>query len=204
MKEILSVENMRRSDANTIETKTPSLELMYRAGKAVADSVEWRAPVGIVCGYGNNAGDGYVIALELKKRGVDCALVLLGDRFSADGKYYFDKCVANKIPARVAPKVFAIVFSERIAELVRSICLTNKSKSSPLLFETFLSCSISEGFVLKTIASKSSSYNSSSIFLKIEKALLMLCETVCFVFSRPFLNLSKKNIFLLLYNVIYS
>ena len=71
MKEILSVENMRQSDAHTIATEVPSLELMYRAGKAVADSVEWRAPVGIVCGVGNNAGDGYVIALELKKRGIE-------------------------------------------------------------------------------------------------------------------------------------
>lgn len=98
MKEILSVENMRKSDARTIATKVPSLELMYRAGKAVADTVEWRAPVGIVCGYGNNAGDGYVIALELKKRGIDCTLILLGDRFSADGKRYFDQCTAENIP----------------------------------------------------------------------------------------------------------
>ena len=101
MKEILSVENMRRSDAHTIATKTPSLDLMYRAGKAVADAVEWRAPVGILCGYGNNAGDGYVIALELKKRGVDCALVLLSDRFSADGRYYFDKCTEAGIPYKI-------------------------------------------------------------------------------------------------------
>ena len=98
MKEILSVENMRKSDACTIATKVPSIELMYRAGKAVADAVEWRAPVGIVCGYGNNAGDGYVIALELKRRGIDCTLLLLGDRFSADGKHYFDQCTAEHIP----------------------------------------------------------------------------------------------------------
>lgn len=98
MKEILSVENMRQSDARTIATKVPSLELMYRAGKAVTDAVEWRAPVGIVCGYGNNAGDGYVIALELKKKNIDCTLLLLGDRFSADGKYYFDQCTAENIP----------------------------------------------------------------------------------------------------------
>lgn len=98
MKEILSVENMRQSDAHTIATKVPSLELMYRAGKAVTDAVEWRAPVGIVCGYGNNAGDGYVIALELKKKNIDCTLLLLGERFSADGKYYFDQCTAENIP----------------------------------------------------------------------------------------------------------
>ena len=101
MKEILSVENMRKSDAHTIATEVPSLELMYRAGKAVADSVEWREPVGIVCGVGNNAGDGYVIALELKKRGIDCTLLLLEERFSADGKYYFDKCVENDIPYEI-------------------------------------------------------------------------------------------------------
>lgn len=101
MKEILSVENMRKSDAHTIETKTPSLDLMYRAGKAVADAVEWHAPVGIVCGYGNNAGDGYVIALELQKRGIDCTLVLLSERFSADGKYYFDKCAEVSVPYEI-------------------------------------------------------------------------------------------------------
>ena len=101
MKEILSVENMRKSDAHTIATEVPSLELMYRAGKAVADSVKWRAPVGIVCGVGNNAGDGYVIALELQKRGIDCTLLLLEERFSADGKYYFDKCVENDIPYEI-------------------------------------------------------------------------------------------------------
>ncbi len=101
MKEILSVENMRQSDAHTIATEVPSLELMYRAGKAVADSVEWRAPVGIVCGVGNNAGDGYVIALELKKRGIDSTLLLLEERFSPDGKYYFDKCVEENIPYEI-------------------------------------------------------------------------------------------------------
>lgn len=101
MKEILSVENMRQSDAHTIATEVPSLELMYRAGKAVADSVEWRAPVGIVCGVGNNAGDGYVIALELQKQGIECVLLLLEERFSPDGRFYFDKCLEHNIPYEI-------------------------------------------------------------------------------------------------------
>ena len=101
MKDILSVDNMRKSDAHTIATSVPSLELMYRAGKAVSDSVEWRAPVGIVCGVGNNAGDGYVIAIELKKRNIDCTLLLLEKRFSPDGKFYFDKCAENNIPCEI-------------------------------------------------------------------------------------------------------
>ncbi len=97
MKDILSVENMRKSDAYTIAAETPSLELMYRAGKAVSDFADWRAPVGIVCGTGNNAGDGFVIALELKKRHIECTLLLLEERFSADGRYYFEKCLAEGI-----------------------------------------------------------------------------------------------------------
>ena len=92
---------MRKSDAHTISTAVPSLELMYRAGKAVADNAPWCAPVGIVCGVGNNAGDGYVIALELQKRNIDCTLLLLDERFSADGKYYFDKCLDNNIPYEI-------------------------------------------------------------------------------------------------------
>ncbi len=98
MTEILSVENMRKSDSHTIASGTPSLELMYRAGKAVADSVEWRAPVGIICGTGNNAGDGYVIALELQRQNINCAILLLEDKFSEDGRYYFNKCREAGIP----------------------------------------------------------------------------------------------------------
>lgn len=92
---------MRQSDAHTIATEVPSLELMYLAGKAVADSVEWRTPVGIVCGVGNNAGDGYVIALELNKRGIECTLLLFEERFSPDGRFYFDKCIEESIPYEI-------------------------------------------------------------------------------------------------------
>ncbi len=101
MKEILSVENMRKSDAYTIAHSVPSLELMHRAGLAVADAVGWSAPVGILCGSGNNAGDGYVIALELTKRDINCTVILLAERFSADGGYYFEKCREAGIPFEI-------------------------------------------------------------------------------------------------------
>jgi len=144
MKEILSVENMRQSDAHTIATEVPSLELMYRAGKAVADSVKWRAPVGIVCGVGNNAGDGYVIALELQKRGIECSLLLLEERFSPDGRFYFDKCAEESIPYE--------------------ICTDNTDLSR---FSTLVDCIFGTGFkgeargLAKTVIEK---YNSSSAF----------------------------------------
>ena len=94
---IMSVEDMRNSDAATIAGGVSGRELMARAGKAIFDSVTWKAPVAIVCGVGNNAGDGYVLAGLLYDAGIDCKLILLEERFSEDGKYYFDECAKKKI-----------------------------------------------------------------------------------------------------------
>lgn len=88
---VTSVENMRLSDTRTVETKTPSKELMYQAGKGIFESVKWQGKTLIACGTGNNAGDGYVVATLLKEQGKDVELLLVEERFSPDGKYYFDK-----------------------------------------------------------------------------------------------------------------
>ncbi len=98
MTEILTVANMRKSDAAAIAGGTPGRELMRRAGQGIFESVSWKGPVGILCGAGNNAGDGYVLALLLKEEGIPCDLILLSDTFSEDGKYYFDQCRAEGIP----------------------------------------------------------------------------------------------------------
>ena len=89
---------MRSSDRWTIENLVPSKELMERAGKAIFDNVEWKGPVGIICGKGNNAGDGFVVASLLNDHGIDCEIVLLyEDAFSEDGRYFYDKCVQKGI-----------------------------------------------------------------------------------------------------------
>ena len=95
----VSTEVMRESDRWTIENLVPSKELMERAGKAIFDQVDWKGPVGIICGKGNNAGDGFVVASLLKDKGFDCEIVLLyGDSFSEDGKHFYDICVSKGIP----------------------------------------------------------------------------------------------------------
>lgn len=95
----VSTEVMRASDRWTIENLVPSRELMARAGKAIFDHVDWEGPVGIICGKGNNAGDGFVVASLLRDHGIDCEIVLLfEDAFSEDGKYFYDKCVEKGIP----------------------------------------------------------------------------------------------------------
>lgn len=95
----VSTEVMRESDKWTIENLVPSKELMERAGKAIFDQVDWKGPVGVICGKGNNAGDGFVVASLLKDKGFDCEIVLLyGDSFSEDGKHFYDICVSKGIP----------------------------------------------------------------------------------------------------------
>ena len=98
---MVSVETMRKSDAYTIAHLVPSKELMYRAGKGIFEAVCWRVPVGIVCGKGNNAGDGFVAALLMRESEIPCELLLTSDTFSEDGKYYFDKCRAAGVPYRM-------------------------------------------------------------------------------------------------------
>ena len=98
---VVSVENMRKSDARTIEGGIPGRELMLRAGRGVFNSAEWKPPVAILCGSGNNAGDGYVIALLLHKARIPCELILLSEKFSEDGAYYFAQCREAGIPVRL-------------------------------------------------------------------------------------------------------
>ncbi len=101
MQKILSVKEMRESDAATIRGGIPGRELMYRAGAAIIKASEEYVTdfgkVGIVCGSGNNAGDGYVIALLLWEREIPCKLILVEDRFSDDGRFYFDMCLDRGI-----------------------------------------------------------------------------------------------------------
>ena len=94
----VSTEVMRASDRWTIEHLVPSKDLMERAGKAIFEQVEWKEPVGIICGKGNNAGDGFVVASLLKDHGIDCEIVLLyADAFSEDGRYFYDKCMEKGV-----------------------------------------------------------------------------------------------------------
>ena len=90
MIEVLSKENMKISDKIKCDEVT-SKKLMYDAGCAIYNSYNWHGRVLIICGSGNNAGDGYVLASLLLKDNIDVTLYLTTDKFSSDGKYYFDK-----------------------------------------------------------------------------------------------------------------
>ena len=99
MQRIVDVKTMRESDAKAIAGGVAGRELMLRAAKGVFESYPWKGKTAIVCGTGNNAGDGYALALLLQEAKIACEIILLSDRFSEDGAYYFNQCCENKIPS---------------------------------------------------------------------------------------------------------
>ena len=101
MIDCISVENMRQSDAYTIEHLVPSLELMYRAAEGVYRSVEWFGKIVILAGSGNNGGDGYALACILKENGYDCTVFTLGSRLSADSQHY--AVIARQLGVEILP-----------------------------------------------------------------------------------------------------
>lgn len=94
MIKVVSVENMRKSDAYAGEHSASFRELMSRAGSAIFAAVEWRPPVAVVCGTGNNAGDGFAVAVLLKDANIPCTVFLLSDKISDTSQFFFDKCVS--------------------------------------------------------------------------------------------------------------
>ena len=80
---------MGAADAAAIAGGTPGLTLMERAGAAVADAILARfapQPVNVLCGPGNNGGDGYVIARLLQSRGWPVTLMALAAPVTGDAK----------------------------------------------------------------------------------------------------------------------
>ena len=72
MFEVLTAEEMRKADAAAIAGGVAGIHLMEQAGNAVAKAVEDRyaqAPVLVLCGPGNNGGDGFIAAARLKASG---------------------------------------------------------------------------------------------------------------------------------------
>ena len=92
MKDVISATASKENDKLAIENGESAIWLMLKAGKALYSSYDFTGKrVLIVCGGGNNGGDGLVLALLLKEKGVYSEVLLCKDSFSKDAIYYFDK-----------------------------------------------------------------------------------------------------------------
>jgi ADP-dependent NAD(P)H-hydrate dehydratase / NAD(P)H-hydrate epimerase len=106
---IVTAAEMREIDRITSEQfSVPSLTLMENAGTAVTEFV--RSPgflrvttYGVICGKGNNGGDGFVIARLLHERGKEVRLLVLADpaELRGDAAENFKKLPA---PSEAAPR----------------------------------------------------------------------------------------------------
>lgn len=79
---ILTAEQMRAAERDAIQGGIAVEQLMERAGQALAEAAYRFAgplPTLVVCGPGNNGGDGYVAARHLAKRGVQVRVAALAE-----------------------------------------------------------------------------------------------------------------------------
>jgi ADP-dependent NAD(P)H-hydrate dehydratase / NAD(P)H-hydrate epimerase len=104
---IVTAAEMREVDRVTSERfGVPSLSLMENAGTAVAEFAVSQFPaakrITVLCGKGNNGGDGFVIARKLHESGRDVRVVLLADRaeLRGDGAEMFTKLPVEPVSAR--------------------------------------------------------------------------------------------------------
>lgn len=88
-RQILTVAETAAADRAAIAAGTPGTVLMERAGAAVAEAIVERfspRPVAVLCGPGNNGGDGYVAARLLKARGWAVEVRALAPPATADAR----------------------------------------------------------------------------------------------------------------------
>src|SRR5688572_6546636 len=106
---LATAEDMRRIDDLAVRDHGLTVaSLMEAAGAAVVKSLEknWKAPrrrsVAVLCGKGNNGGDGLVAARLLKKKKVRVEAFLFGrpEDLTREAFAQYQKALASKVPVR--------------------------------------------------------------------------------------------------------
>ncbi|MCB1046278.1 MAG: NAD(P)H-hydrate epimerase, partial [Calditrichaeota bacterium] len=107
---ILSVEQMKEMDRASVEDLgLAALCLMENAGRGCADLLarrieEWNCSwPAILCGTGNNGGDGYVIARMLANRGIDCTIFALGKPAGLSPETAANRAIVEKMGLELVP-----------------------------------------------------------------------------------------------------
>ena len=119
---IITPERMRSVDANAQALGLSSLQMMESAGRSLADAVRSRNPSRILmlCGKGNNGGDGMVAARYLQDlQPVVCVIVGSGmTRESAEQLRLLDYCRVEVVPVFCRDDVTALADNFSRADLI--------------------------------------------------------------------------------------
>lgn len=103
--ELYTAAQVRALDRHAIEVhRIPSFALMTRAGTAALHGLRQAWPAArrvlVVCGAGNNGGDGYVLARLARADALDVSVAALvaPERLKGDARRAFDECQAAGVP----------------------------------------------------------------------------------------------------------
>ncbi len=124
---ILTTEAMRSAEQAAIDSGTPVETLMERAGAALAEAaIRFAGPHAalVLCGPGNNGGDGYVAARHLQQRGMSVRVAATGDPGSEAARSARSqfKGVVESLDERSAPAPLVIdcLFGTGLKRVVES------------------------------------------------------------------------------------
>ena len=113
----LSVEQIREADRRCIdEIGIPGAVLMNNAGQAVFNEIV-DGPVGVVCGKGNNGGDGFVVARLALAAGLETRVVLIADPATLTS----DSSLFMRAYTRLGGKLCAVREPGEITSAMRSL-----------------------------------------------------------------------------------
>ena len=148
MIELLSNAEMAQADRLAIAGGVAGVDLMERAGRAVADAVATRHPIGsrvvVVAGPGNNGGDGFVAARILAQRGFKARLLLAGDaeRLKGDAALAAEKWRGPVEPAQagrfdgadvIIDALFGAGIDRPVEGLPRTLIESMNAQSAPIV-----------------------------------------------------------------------
>jgi NAD(P)H-hydrate epimerase len=145
--EILTVEQSFAADRYAAKNGVPFLTLMENAGRAVADEAVKRwspRKVLVLCGPGNNGGDGLVAARYLKKYGWEVRVAVLGSRANLkgdvaavakqwDGSFETIEAGIFRDAELVIDAVFGAGFSRQLEDEAKTIALELNDLDIPVL-----------------------------------------------------------------------
>ena len=124
---------MREADRRCIEDiGIPGVVLMNTAGARVFDEID-AGPIGVVCGKGNNGGDGFVVARLALAAGLDTRLVLVADPDAIRG----DAAIFMQAYQRLGGTITSVEEPDAVGEAVGNL------GDCPVLVDALLGTGIS-------------------------------------------------------------